>query len=751
MYHFFRLLFFILVTYWIFPLNAAEYIGSEVCQSCHNGEWQDWMGSHHQLAMAEATESTVLADFNDTEFQYNDILSQFDTRDGNYYVTTENADGQLEEFQITHTFGWEPLQQYLVSFEDGRKQVLNLSWDARPASEGGQRWFHLYPDEDIKAGDLLHWTAFTHNWNTSCAACHSTNLEKNYEVASNQFDTTWSEINVACESCHGPGSDHQSWAAAPSQEIEHFGFAWSLETTGGWTFTETNTNFATRVNAPLGDKPYEQEVCAQCHSLRNELQPFTGSYHDAFQLSPALEPLYHIDGQIQEEVFVMGSFTQSKMHDQGVTCSNCHDPHTLELVAEPNVVCAQCHNPGVYDTEEHHFHPIESVGAVCVDCHMPENIYMVIDPRRDHSIRIPRPDLSEALDTPNACSNCHTDQSVAWASEAFNQWWPNIERHHSESIHAAQQAESNSLSRLFSILSEPDTNAMARYQVLQQVAASGLSDPNNSFNAIRRFTRSDSVIERQGAINALASFPLEQSAGNLLPLLEDEYLSIRIAAASQLATIDLSTLSQSEQNALENAINETQASLEANLDSPGLALQLSNLFGSIGDIESALVYAEQALTIAPNWPPALVNQASLYSRSGDEEAARSSLTQAINAYPDIGDPYYSLGLLQIRTEERNAALLNLERANILSPDNAHYGYVYGIALYETGQPEAAIEKILESYDKAPSQGYIGISAMSYQLQLGLTEQARETLQLLKARGADPVQLQQLEAYLNQLP
>ena len=81
--------------------------------------------------MAEATESTVLADFNDTEFQYNDILSQFDTRDGNYYVTTENADGQLEEFQITHTFGWEPLQQYLVSFEDGRKQVLNLSWDAR--------------------------------------------------------------------------------------------------------------------------------------------------------------------------------------------------------------------------------------------------------------------------------------------------------------------------------------------------------------------------------------------------------------------------------------------------------------------------------------------------------------------------------------------------------------------------------------------------------------------------------------------
>ena len=190
MYHFFRLLFFILVTYWIFPLNAAEYIGSEVCQSCHNDEWQDWMGSHHQLAMTEATESTVLADFNDTEFQYNDILSQFDTRDGNYYVTTENADGQLEEFQITHTFGWEPLQQYLVSFEDGRKQVLNLSWDARPASEGGQRWFHLYPDEDIKAGDLLHWTAFTHNWNTSCAACHSTNLEKNYEVATNQFDTT---------------------------------------------------------------------------------------------------------------------------------------------------------------------------------------------------------------------------------------------------------------------------------------------------------------------------------------------------------------------------------------------------------------------------------------------------------------------------------------------------------------------------------------------------------------------------------
>ena len=763
-----RLTFCLLVTLMSSVLSLspalADYIGAEACGACHEQQWQNWQGSHHQLATAEATSSTVLGDFEGSEIQYNNILSRFTKRGDNYYVTTDNAEGELEEFRITHTFGWDPLQQYLISFEDGRKQALNLAWDSRPESEGGQRWFNLYPEDDIEAGDLLHWTAFPFTWNTSCASCHSTNLQKNYDIASNSFDTTWSEINVACEACHGEGSEHLDWSQSRGASIENAGFPWSLETAGGWAFTESGSPIASRIGAEgslsaegsssaasasfAAGAPFEQQVCAQCHSLRTELQPFMGSYHDSFQLSAVAEPLYHIDGQIREEVFVMGSFAQSRMHDMGVTCSNCHDPHSLKLLAEPNQVCAQCHLPTRYNTPEHHFHELETAGAICVDCHMPASNFMVIDARRDHNIRIPRPDLSEEMNTPNACNQCHTDQSVEWAADHFENWWPDIGAHYSQYLVPSEQSETTRLSRLFSVLSEPDTNSIARYRVLQEVAQ---SDSPSAYNAIRRYSRSSSTIERQGAIEALAAFPLEQSKVNLFPLLNDEFLSVRLAATRQLATLDINELNQDEQARLNQAITETENIMRSQLDSPGNAMQLSNLYSALGDTDQALRAVEQALVIATDWMPALINQAALLSSVGDEDAARASLRRAISANPDQGAPYYSLGLSQIRTGERDAALLNLERAASLSEENPHYSYVYGIALYESGRTQLGVDRIFETYQANPNQTYIGIAAASYQIQLGQLEAAQTTSQLLQQRSPENPQVQQIVEYLNQVP
>lgn len=745
-----RRTFCLVVTLMSLPLTLSEaladYIGAENCASCHQQEWQDWQGSHHQLSMAEATDTTVLGDFGGAEILYRDILSQFSERDGKYYVTTDNSVGEMEEFEITHTFGWEPLQQYLISFEDGRKQALNLAWDSRPESEGGLRWFNLYSEDDIEAGDLLHWTSFPFTWNTSCAACHSTNLEKNYQTESNSFDTSWSEINVACEACHGEGSEHLSWVANQDPSTEHGGFPWPLETTGGWAFTEPGSAVASQVGA--SGPQVEQEVCAQCHSLRTELQPFLGSYHDAFQISPVEEPLYHLDGQIREEVFVMGSFTQSRMHDMGVTCSNCHQPHSLELLAEPNQVCAQCHLPSLYDTEEHHFHPLESAGALCVDCHMPASNFMVIDGRRDHNIRVPRPDLSEEFDSPNACTQCHIEESDQWAVQYFNQWWPNVGSHYAEHLAESEQPQNTRLSRLFSVLSEPDTNSVARSRLLQEIGATG---SQTAFNAIRRYSRSDSVIERQGAVSALANFPLEQTQSLLFPLLEDEFLSVRLATTRQLASLDQAQLNTEQQNRLSQAVTESLRVLESQQDSPGNALQLSALYSSLGDTENALRTVDQALRIAPDWMPALINQAALYSSIGDENAAGTSLRRAISAYPDQAEPYYALGLSQIRTGERSSALLNLERASNLNTDNAHYRYVYAVALYEAGQTELAISEIAQTYDTNPDQIYIGIAAASYQIQLGQIEEAKQILELLEQYASDNPQVRQIADYLLQFP
>ena len=192
----------------------AAFVGSAQCASCHEGSYQAWKGSQHALAMQHASEQAVLGDFGGAKFRYAGIESTFFRRDGKFFVRTDGPDGKLADFEVKYAFGVDPLQQYLVEFPDGRLQALSIAWDARPKASGGQRWFHLYPKEKIDFRDELHWTKRSQNWNFMCADCHSTNLRKAYDAATDRFKSTWSEISVGCEACHGPGSAHVEWAKA---------------------------------------------------------------------------------------------------------------------------------------------------------------------------------------------------------------------------------------------------------------------------------------------------------------------------------------------------------------------------------------------------------------------------------------------------------------------------------------------------------------------------------------------------------
>ncbi len=288
--------------------------------------------------MQVADESTVLGDFDDATFAHNGITSIFFKREEKFLVRTDGPEGELQEYEIAYTFGLEPLQQYLIAFPGGRFQALSLAWDTRPAQEGGQRWFHLYPDEEIQYDDPLHWTAISQNWNHMCAECHSTQLKKNYLEEEDRYETSWSEINVSCEACHGPASAHVAWAeeleaGETPQYPKQNGLVVQLKEANdvSWVF-EGNSGMARR-NPPRGSN-LQLETCARCHARR-------GLLHEDYQHGrplmdthrPALleESLYYADGQIQDEVYVYGSFLQSKMYQQGVTCSNCHYPHSLEL------------------------------------------------------------------------------------------------------------------------------------------------------------------------------------------------------------------------------------------------------------------------------------------------------------------------------------------------------------------------------------------------------------------------------------
>ena len=443
--------------------KQSAFVGATACAGCHETEYELWRGSDHDLAMQEATAESVLGNFNDEKFSNYGLTSRFFRRGTEFWVETDNASGDIEAFQIRYAFGVDPLQQYLIKLPGGRLQALSIAWDSRPADEGGQRWFHLYPDEPISHDDPLHWTGSLQNWNYMCAECHSTNLQKNYSATDDSYATTWSEIDVACESCHGPGSTHIAWAEEGSPGSDSR-LVLSLDDHGSahWQLNQS-TGIAKLSELPMRIQR-QPEACGRCHSRRGNI---TADYEYGRPLldthMPALlEPgLYYSDGQILDEVYVYGSFLQSKMYRAGVTCSDCHDPHSQALKADgaASNVCSECHVSTRFARTEHHFH--ESSAVQCVDCHMPARNYMVIDARRDHSFRIPRPDLSVATGSPNACLNCHSEQTNAWAAAAIEKWVGKPSEgapHYGLALHAGrnQAAKQRELvGRLFDARNEP--------------------------------------------------------------------------------------------------------------------------------------------------------------------------------------------------------------------------------------------------------------------------------------------------------
>jgi hypothetical protein len=106
-----------------------------------------------------------------------------------------------------YTFGVYPLQQYLIAFPrralPGAADRLGCAAEGARADSAGST---CNPGQKIDHTDPLHWTGIYQNWALQCAECHSTNLRKGYDAASDTYRTTYSEINVACEACHGPGS-----------------------------------------------------------------------------------------------------------------------------------------------------------------------------------------------------------------------------------------------------------------------------------------------------------------------------------------------------------------------------------------------------------------------------------------------------------------------------------------------------------------------------------------------------------------
>lgn len=707
----------------------SAFLGSETCRDCHKQEHEAWLGSHHQLAMQKPTANTVLGDFNNASFSQNGVTTTFKKQGERFIVNTDGEDGKLQDFDVAYVFGVYPLQQYLLPLSRGRLQALTIAWDARPQQEGGQRWYSLYPETVIDHNDPLHWTGPYLNWNSHCAECHSTDVKKRYQASTRHYDTQYEEISVGCEACHGPGNQHVALAKAgkitQAQNTESHrdvGLQTQLARVGQWSATQGATT-AQRIDTQETSK--QIDTCARCHARRSTL----GDYHYGADFltthSPSVlqTPLYFPDGQIKDEVYVYGSFLQSKMHQAGVECSDCHEPHSLQLRAPGNALCAQCHAPTHFDTPKHHHHPEGTSGAQCVNCHMSERLYMGVDPRRDHSLRIPRPDLSAVIDTPNACNDCHREQSAIWALQAMRKWGVQLSptsEHPGRLFSQMNSGDSRAAPKLAAIANHPQATPIWRATAIESLGQAG--SPLTLESAKKLLRHKDPML-RTSAVRALDVLPPSQRLHYLRPLLQDNISAVRMALAESLAPLELGHQDATTSSALRQLFDDYLSILNQHADMPGVQMQLGGFYAARGEHQLAKAAYREALHIDPRHVPAYLNLADLQRALGNETKAKENLLQALAIAPNHGSTLHALGLLEARLQHSAAALDYLSKAAATETHGIRHRFVYAIALHDLGEVDTAIEELQDLLRSVPHDHQVLVALCNYLRESGRVQEA----------------------------
>ncbi len=692
----------------------ATFVGSKTCKTCHPSEYNQWKGSDHDLAMAEANEQTVFGDFSNVTYHdpHSGKDSRFFLEDGKYKVQTEGPDGDAGTFTITHTFGHYPLQQYLVPFPGGRLQCLPVAWD-----RDKKQWYRL-PPYDVKGpGDWLHWTRGGQTWNGMCAECHSTVLQKQYHIDSDSYTTGWFEINVGCEACHGPSSQHLAWAERPAmarKQTQNYGL-----------------QFSTSDLAP------ERQIvlCAPCHARRYQLGDNThdnGELLDIMVPSLLSEDLYHTDGQIKEEVYVYGSFTQSKMYHRGVRCSDCHNMHSLKPLLDhetSNALCLQCHQKTVYDSYSHHFHKDTykgkpSKGKSCVKCHMPGKYYMGIDYRPDHSLRIPRPDLSLKLDTPNSCStvDCHGDKPLSWVIEHYGKWYGQARKpHYGEILALGRSGAPDAAQPLRDLVGDGLQPAIVRATGL--LLLSGYPDSETQ-QTILQTLDSDEALLRHTALRIL-DHPDEQVILQCIaPKLYDPVKAVRLEAAVKLSQVPTEKIREQDQETLAATLEEYRNAMRYNGDFAPQRYNLGNIESRQGNKEAAIELYREALEIDDQFVPAKVNLAMELNTLGKNGEAEQLFREVIASHPEMHHITYSLGLLLAEMQKYEEAAQILAQAAQGLPGNSRIQYNLALVTlklqrYEEGS--AILERLVE---KDPDDQHYFVTLANLYMSFSLYDRVR---------------------------
>jgi tetratricopeptide (TPR) repeat protein len=672
----------------------AGYAGSASCRECHEEAYADWASSNHGLAERQVNLTADQSAFQTTKPMSDDLPdTSVGIRERRLFVATPGLTGRRETNFIERVIGNDPVRQFLVPFPDGRLQTLEASWDIRQRD-----WFDSYGREHRRPGEWGHWTGRGMNWNSMCAACHNTRLRKNYDEVTDTYQTAMAEMTVGCESCHGPLKAHNDWQ-------KRFGKSGKPDPT------------VLRLS-----QRQMLETCGQCHSRRAEL---TGDFKpgDDFQDHFDLDTVdgsdnYYPDGQVREEDYEYAAFLGSRMHAAGVTCVNCHNPHTAKVRLPGNWVCLQCHagghpNAPFIDPVAHSHHKVRGYGAdgelvesdlnkfssknfsetggECVNCHMPQTVYMQRHWRHDHGFTIPDPLLTKQFGIPNACNRCHQNKSVDWALEATEKWYGNRmerpTRQRAQTFARARAGDATAVEPLLQLLAGNETsywkaaaiNLLEPWAGVPSVQTALLASLNHS-NALVR-TKAIRMLETS------TTQPTVEIENALPAKLTDETRSVRVAAAWALrGSLELTN----------PAARELEWSLNQNADQPIGQLQKGAFFVARNDLPNALEHYRKAAAWDMNSAPIRHDLAIIYGMLNRNRDALEQLQEAVRLDPNEAEYHYKLALAWHEVGNLRATISELENAVRLNPHHARAWYNLGLAF----DADHNADRALKSLDQA---------------------------------------------------
>lgn len=650
------------------PQRLAKF-GPDSCVNCHEKAVNDWKQSHHAKANRPISVAKDAPAFNPTrQIEESGVTYQMLQVDNAFKLRVIAADQTVEEYNLIGVIGETPIRQYLAHLPGDKFQTISATYDVL-----NDRWVDVFAGQDRLPDEWGHWLGQGMNWNANCAYCHTTEYEKGFDYEGNLYQSTWMQQGLACAECHSGLEAHVTASLAG--------------------------DYTTGLKAL--DREQTEQNCVTCHSRRDQLTAdafeLGDAYHDHFSLTLPDQPgLYYPDGQILDEVFVHASFEMSRMNHAGVSCMDCHNPHTLEhiLPVGNNMLCMRCHNGGVMDSPiieplKHSFHPEGSTGNLCVECHMSETVYMQEDWRADHGFHSPDPLMTKELGIPNACNKCHSEESVDWAVEHAEAWYgeklaASRQRQRARAISKAYAYDPAALPELLALAREEDIPAW-------QATYTGLIAnylPNQEAEAhLRSLLDHESPLVRVRATSGLAS--TEQGEEALIAKLGDESRSVRIAASRGLA-------SRNQDVTDPRAAKEWAEYLGFNADRPHSLFILANQAARDGRPEEVLDRVQRAIALDARNPEMYHQSAILLSSAGLNKDARTQLFKGWELAPQEPRFPYSLGLLAAEAGDLGTAVGYLEETVAMAPDFYRAWYNLSLAYSRLNRPEDAQRAMLKA-------------------------------------------------------